>query len=87
MSWAELKNAFLKGIGKRPTRYVFRYSPTWKNPFQFDLLEIMRCDADGDVITYKKASHPLGIHAGHRVKSPGKFSFFELLLVQLRAIE
>lgn len=87
MTKAERINGLLKGIGQRPTRFLLRYSPTLKNPLRFDLLEVMRCDADGDVMTYKKATHPLGVHAGHKVKSPSCFSWWDFLLVQLRIIQ
>jgi len=87
MTQAEIVNALLKGLGLKPTRYLFRWSPLLKNPFHFDLLEVMRCDSDGEVMTYKKAASPLGEHAAHKIKSPGRFSFWDLLLVQLRIIE
>lgn len=87
MTKAEVINAIMKGLGLRPTRYLFRWSPTLRNPFHFDLLEVMRCDSDGEMMTYKKASSPLGNHASHRVKSPGRYSLLELLMVQTRVIQ
>ena len=87
MTKAELINGLMKGLGKRPTRYLFRWCPTLKNPVQFDLLEVMRCDTDGEMMTYKKAASPLGNHASHKVKSPGRFSLMELLMVQMRIIQ
>jgi hypothetical protein len=86
MSKAEILNGILKGLGRRPTRYLFRWSPGLKNPFNFSLLEVMRCGSDGEIVTYKSAQSPLGTHASHTVKSPGRFSLLELLMVQMRVI-
>lgn len=87
MTKAEIVNAVMKGLGMRPTRYLLRWSPTLRNPFHFDLLEVMRCDSDGELMTYKKAQSPLGNHASHHVKSPSRFSLFELLMVQMRIVQ
>ena len=82
----EIVNAILKGTGIRPTSLLLRWSPTLKNPFRFDLLEVIKCDVDGGVVTLKSAQSPRGSHAGHRLSSPKCYSLFEFLLVQLRVI-
>lgn len=87
MRLGEIIHGLMKGLGMKPTRFLLRWSPTFKNPVHFDLLEVMRCDSDGEVMTYKKASSPLGDHASHRVKSPGRFSFWDVFLVQIRVIQ
>lgn len=86
MAKAETINAILKGIGLRPTRLLLRWSPTLRNPFRFDLLEVMRCGSDGEVVTYKSAQSPLGTHASHQIKSPGLFSWLDVFKVQIRWI-
>lgn len=78
--------AILKGLGIYPTNYLLRWSPTLKNPVRFDLLEVMRCETDGGVVTYNMSQPLRGLHAGHKIKSPQKYSFWEFLLVQIRGI-
>lgn len=79
--------ALMKGTGIWPTNYLFRWCPTWKNPFQFDLLEVMKCETDGGTVTLKSAQSSLAVlHLGHRIKSPQKYGLFEFLKVQLRII-
>lgn len=79
-------NAILKGLGRKPTRYLLRWSPTFKNPFRFDLLEVFKCDTDGGMVTRKSATSPLGTHAGHKIVDPKCYSIFEFLKVQLRIV-
>lgn len=86
MTKVEFINCILKGLGRRPTQFLLRWSPNFKNPFEFDLLEVMRCDSDGEVVTYKSAQSSLGTHASHRIKSPGRFSLLDFIKVQLRII-
>lgn len=86
MTKVEIINGVLKGLGLRPTRFLFRWSPKLKNPLNFDLLEVMRCGSDGEIVTYKSAQSPLGTHASHTIKSPGRFSVLEFLMVQTRII-
>lgn len=86
MTKVEMINGVLKGLGRRPTRYLFRWSPTLKALLNFDLLEVMRCGSDGEIVTYKSAQSSLGTHASHTVKSPGRFSLLEFLMVQMRII-
>lgn len=78
--------AILKGLGRYPTRYLLRWSPTLKNLLRFDLLEVMRCEADGGVVTLKASQSLLSLHGGHKIKSPCVFSIWELFLVQIRGI-
>lgn len=85
-SRAETMNAVLKGLGVRPTNHLLRWEPALKTPFQFGLLEVMRCDADGEVVTRKSAQSPLGTHLGHRIKSPQRFGLWDWLKVQMRII-
>lgn len=85
-SRGEIVNAVLKGIGFRPTCFLLRWSPTLKNWFRFTLLEVMKCDADGGIVTLKSAQSPVGTHSGHKIKSPQCYSLFQFLLVQLRVI-
>jgi hypothetical protein len=84
---AEITNAVLKGLGLRPTSFLLRWNPYWKNPFNFDLLEVMKCDTDGEVVTLKSAQSPLGTHAGHKLKNPQVYSIVDVLSVQLRIIQ
>lgn len=83
---SEIVNAILKGLGRRPTRYVLRYSPTFKYPFRFDLLEVFRCETDGGLVTptMSQASRPL--HAGHHIKDPSLFSVWDVIKIQLRLV-
>lgn len=83
---SEIKNAILKGIGKRPTSQLLRWSPTFENPFNFDLVEVSRCQADGGVVTSTMPQHLRPLHGGHRINSPSYFSLWELFQVQLRVI-
>jgi hypothetical protein len=83
---SELKNAILKGTGLRPTSFLLRWSPTFKKPLNFDLIEVSKCDADGGVVTTTMPQHSRAAHAGHKIISPNYFSLFELLKVQLRWI-
>lgn len=81
-------NAILRGLGLRPTFFLLRWNPTWKNPFCFDLLEIMKCSADGGIVTLKSARSPRGAdHLGHRILSPNYWGFLTFLKVQLRVIQ
>lgn len=82
----EFWTAILKGLGRRPTRYLLRYSPTWIRPFRFDLLEVSRCETDGMVVTANLPQSSRRLHAGHRIKSPKLYSLWEVLMVQLRLI-
>jgi len=82
----EFKNAVLKGFGFRPTSLLLRWSPTWKNPFRFDLLEVGKCEADGGVVTATMPQRSLALHAGHKIVSPRYYSLLEVLGVQLRVI-
>lgn len=82
----EIKNAILKGLGLRPTSFLLRWSPAWTNPFHFDLLEVSKCDSDGEIVTRNSAQSPLGLHAGHHIKNPKCYSLFEVLKVQMRLI-
>lgn len=83
---AEVMNAVLKGIGLKPTRFLFRWEPTLKNPFKLGLLEVFRCDTDGGVGTPTMPQHHRAVHGGHRFKDPHHYSLWELLKVQLRLI-
>lgn len=82
----EIKNAVLKGLGIRPTSFLLRWAPSLKDPFHFDLLEVSKCDSDGEIVTRKLAQSPLGTHAGHQLKNPKCYSVFEVMKVQLRII-
>jgi hypothetical protein len=87
MTYLELKNAVLKGLGHYPTSFLLRWSPTLKNPFRFDLLEVMRCETDGGMWTRKLAQSPrAALHAGHYMKTPRTYSLWEFLKVQMRVI-
>lgn len=83
---SEIVNAILKGLGRRPTRFLFRWKPTFSNPFTFDLLEVSKCETDGGVVTPTMPQSLRPLHAGHRIKDPKMYSFWELLQVQLRII-
>jgi len=84
----EIKSAILKGLGRRPTFYLLRWEPTKDNWFRFGLVEIMKCSADGGVVTNKSAQSPRGAdHLGHRILSPNCWSFWTFLKVQLRIIQ
>lgn len=83
---SEWINAILKGIGKRPTSFLLRWSPILRNPFHFDLLEVFRCQTDGGVVTPSTPQHLRPLHGGHRMINPQKYSLWEFLKVQLRLI-
>lgn len=83
---SEIVNAILKGLGKRPTSQLLRWSPNLKNPFHFDLVEVSRCQVDGDVVTATMPQHLRPLHGGHRIGSPCYFSWWEFLKVQMRLI-
>lgn len=86
MTWLEWKNGILKGIGMRPTSFLICWSPTLKSPFRLTLIEVMKCEADGEVVTLKSAQSPLGLHAGHRILTPRCYSLWEFFKVQVRLI-
>lgn len=87
MKWGEIKTAFMKGLGLWPTSFLIRWSPTLKKPFNLSLLEVMKCETDGGVVTLKNAQSPrAALHAGHKVLSPRTYSLWDLLMVQLRLI-
>jgi len=79
-------NAILKGLGQRPTRYLLRWTPSLKNPFHFDLLEVSRCQTDGGVVTPTMPQRLRPLHAGHRIVDPSHFSIWEFFKVQMRLI-
>ncbi len=84
---AEIVNAVLKGLGIRPTSFLLRWSPTWKNPFRFDLLEVSKCRTDGGIVTRQFAQSPRAVmHLGHHVENPKIYSLFEFFMVQMRLI-
>lgn len=83
----ELKTLLMRGTGRWPTSYLLRWRPTFKKPFQFDLLEVMRCETDGEIVTRKLSQSPrAALHAGHKVKNPQRYSFFEWIQVQVGLI-
>lgn len=86
MKKAEVVNAILKGLGRKPTGYLLRWSPTLKEPFRFDLLEVWKCNVDGGVVTRKSAQSPLPSHLGHEIGAPKVYSLWELMKVQMRVI-
>lgn len=83
---AEIVNAVLKGIGRRPTSHLIRWDPTFKNPFHFGLVEVSKCETDGGVVTPTMPQHLRPLHAGHHIKNPKMYSFWEFFQVQLRLI-
>lgn len=83
---SEIINAVLKGLGRRPTSFLLRWSPTWKNPLTFDLVEASRCRSDGGVVTQTMPQRLRPLHAGHYIMNPSCFSLWELFLVQVRVI-
>jgi hypothetical protein len=86
-SWSEIRTALLKGVGIWPTSFLLRWSPTFKNPFRFDLLEVMKCETDGGIVTLKSAQSPrAALHAGHRIMNPRCYSAWDFLKVQLRIV-
>lgn len=86
LNWIEIKTAILKGTGQWPTSFLIRWSPTFKNPFKLSLLEVMKCETDGGVVTLKSAQAPPPLHLGHYIKSPRCYTLWEFLKVQLRII-
>lgn len=86
MTKGDILNAVLKGLGRRPTSFLFRWNPTFRNPFKCDLLEVSKCETDGDVVTSTMSQRRCSLHAGHKIKSPKFYSIFDLLMVQLRLI-
>lgn len=82
----EVVNAILKGIGFRPTFYLLRWAPSWRKPWNFDLVEVSRCGVDGGIVTPNMPQRLRPAHAGHRIYSPQYFSLWELIQVQLRLI-
>lgn len=86
MTKTEIRNAILKGLGIRPTSFLFRWEPTLKNPFNLGLLEVAKCETDGGVVTQNMPQHLRPIHAGHHIRNPKMYSFWELAKVQLRLI-
>lgn len=86
MTRSEIINGILKGLGRRPTSYLLRWNPSFKNPFYFDLVEVSKCETDGGVVTPTMPQHLRPLHAGHRMKNPKMYSLWELLQVQLRVI-
>lgn len=68
--------AGLRLVGILPTRYIYV-------PFK-GIVEIDRCDTDGGIVTDSQSS--LSGHVGHRLKHPGKVSFFEVFLMWVRII-
>jgi hypothetical protein len=87
MTKEDLVNAFLKGVGRRPTSFLFRWNPSFKEPFKFDLLEVSKCETDGGVVTPTMSQHRRSLHAGHKIISPKHYGLFDLLKVQLRVIQ
>lgn len=87
MTKGELINGILKGLGRRPTSQLLRWNPTFRKPHRFDLLEVSKCEADGDVVTPTMPQHRRSVHAGHEVKSPKYYSVLDFLKVQLRIIK
>jgi hypothetical protein len=83
---AEIANAILKGTGRRPTKFLFRWEPTWKNPLHVGLLEVSKCELDGGVVTTTMPQHSRSLHLGHKVLDPRVYSVWEFLQVQLRLI-
>lgn len=86
MKGIDIANAVLKGLGRRPTSFLLRWTPSLKKPFQFDLLEVSKCETDGGVVTPTMSQHRRSLHAGHEIKSPKYYSVFDVLKVQLRVI-
>lgn len=83
---SEIKSALLKGIGIRPTSFLLRWKPSFRKPFNFDLLEVSRCRTDGEIVTPTMPQSLRPLHGGHYVKSPCCYSFLDFLKVQLRWI-
>lgn len=84
----QIKRALFKGIGVYPTHYAIRWSPSFKNPFNLDLIELQRCQTDGVLLSCKNNSEALlSLHAGHQLKDPVTFSLWEFFLVQIRWIK
>lgn len=83
----ELKAALMKGFGRWPTSFLLRWRPTLREPLKFDLLEVMRCETDGEVVTRKLAQSPrAALHAGHKIKNPKTYSLWEWIQAQIGLI-
>lgn len=83
---SEIKNAIIKGFGRRPTSFLLRWSPVLTNPFHFDLVEVSKCEADGGVVTTTMSQHSRSLHAGHKMLSPRYYSWWEVFCIQIRWI-
>ncbi len=83
----ETWTAILKGFGFLPTSYLLRWSPSFKNPFRFDLVEVLRCETDGMALGVNAPESSRRLHAGHKFKQPKKYSLWEVFLVQVREIK
>lgn len=81
MQWV---TALMKGTGRWPTGYLFQWSPTFKNPLRFTLLEVSKCNVDGGVVTPTMSQRFRSLHSGHRIGSPKMFTWLEFFKVQLR---
>ncbi len=82
----EIVNAVLKGLGRRPTSFLLRWSPTLKNLLRFDLVEVSKCEADGGIVTPTMPQSSRAQHAGHKMVTPRYYSLWEVFKVQLRWI-
>lgn len=83
----ELWTAILKGTGFLPTKYLWAWTPSFKNPFNFELVEVQRCETDGTAFGTKMPQSSRRLHGGHKFKQPKKYSLWELFLVQIREIK
>lgn len=83
---SEIVNAVLKGTGRRPTSFLFRWEPTLKNPFRLGLQEVSKCETDGGVVTPTMPQRLRPLHAGHKIMNPKMYSLWELFQVQVRLI-
>ena len=83
---AEIVNAVLKGLGRRPTKYLFRWEPSFRNPFKISLFEVSKCETDGGIVTPTMPQYLRHLHGGHKIKDPKMYSWLEFLAIQLRAI-
>lgn len=79
--------AILKGTGFYPTRYLLRWCPSIRKPFEFDLVEVSKCNADGCAVGANASRHTLALHAGHRRTDPAVYSLMDFIKVQLRIIK
>ncbi len=83
---SDFVNAVLKGLGRRPTKFLFRWEPSWKNPLRIGLFEVSKCETDGGVVTPTMPQRLRLLHAGHKIKDPKYYSLWEFLQVQVRLI-